>query len=326
MHILLAILKVIGIILLVLAGLILLILALILFVPIRYMADVNFVEKANGRAQVTWLMHLLTARLLISDNQVSYTVRICGRKLNQNKDGPEAQEKKAEKKARRQPAEKKARRSQKKEPELIEIMPEHVKTVKLKNVPADPVEEEKSEPVKPLKVAPEPAKSAPPQPEAEAGQSFRERIKATWERIKAAGEKIKNIKYTLKSFYDRIDKTKERLTRTWEKLHEAENQASIQLVKKELLKVWKQIKPRRIRGELIFGTDDPAITGQILAVCAILYPVYQDNLKIVPDFENSRLEGSLYVKGRIRIFPLLISGFKLYHDKNITRLYRNLRR
>ena len=49
-HILLMILKVIGVILLVILGLILAAVLLILFVPVRYRADVSFEGKPDGEA------------------------------------------------------------------------------------------------------------------------------------------------------------------------------------------------------------------------------------------------------------------------------------
>ena len=58
-HILLMILKVIGVILLVILGLILAAVLLILFVPVRYRVDVSFEGKPDGEAAVSWLLHLV---------------------------------------------------------------------------------------------------------------------------------------------------------------------------------------------------------------------------------------------------------------------------
>ena len=51
------ILKVIGIILLVILALLLTAVLLILFVPVRYRADVLFEGKPDGEAAVSWLLH-----------------------------------------------------------------------------------------------------------------------------------------------------------------------------------------------------------------------------------------------------------------------------
>ena len=61
-HILLMILKVIGVILLVILGLILAAVLLILFVPVRYRADVSFEGKPDGEAAVSWRGCLIISR------------------------------------------------------------------------------------------------------------------------------------------------------------------------------------------------------------------------------------------------------------------------
>ena len=57
------ILKVIGIILLVILALLLTAVLLILFVPVRYRADVSFEGKPDGEAAVSWLLHLVRIRV-----------------------------------------------------------------------------------------------------------------------------------------------------------------------------------------------------------------------------------------------------------------------
>ena len=57
------ILKVIGIILLVILALLLTAVLLILFVPVRYRADVLFEGKPDGEAAVSWLLHLVRIRV-----------------------------------------------------------------------------------------------------------------------------------------------------------------------------------------------------------------------------------------------------------------------
>ena len=62
-HILLMILKIIGVILLVILGLLLTAVLLILFVPVRYRADISFDGKPDGEAAVSWLLHLVRIRV-----------------------------------------------------------------------------------------------------------------------------------------------------------------------------------------------------------------------------------------------------------------------
>lgn len=45
--------------------------------------------------------------------------------------------------------------------------------------------------------------------------------------------------------------------------------AFICIVKENVIHLWKQIHPRRMRGKVIFGTGDPCSTGELLGVLAL---------------------------------------------------------
>ena len=92
---------------------------------------------------------------------------------------------------------------------------------------------------------------------------------------------------------------------------------------------WSQLKgflvkllPNKVRGDLRFGTDDPALTGEILGGISIFYPLFMDNVKVVPDFQETVLEGELYLKGRIRLLTVAQIAWRLYRDKNVRFVYR----
>ena len=92
---------------------------------------------------------------------------------------------------------------------------------------------------------------------------------------------------------------------------------------------WSQLRvllgkllPKSVWGDLHFGTDDPALTGEILGGISIFYPLFMDNVKVVPDFQESVLEGELYLKGRIRLITIVRIAWKLYRDKNVRFVYR----
>ena len=82
LHIVLTILKVIGIILLVILGILLAVILLVLFVPLRYRLNVrrgNTPLTVDGR--VTWLLHLLRIDLFYQEEQGSAEIRLLGRRL-----------------------------------------------------------------------------------------------------------------------------------------------------------------------------------------------------------------------------------------------------
>ena len=86
------------------------------------------------------------------------------------------------------------------------------------------------------------------------------------------------------------------------------------------------IKPKKLRGNLVIGTGDPASTGQILAVYGMLYPVIGDHINITPDFERQIVEGNLLIKGRITAWKLLKTAWKVYFNRDIRRVIKLLKR
>ena len=67
----------------------------------------------------------------------------------------------------------------------------------------------------------------------------------------------------------------------------------------------------------IYGADDPATTGERLGYMSLLFPLYYDNIDITPDFSEARLEGDLFMKGRIRLGTIGWSALKVIWNKNV---------
>ena len=72
-------------------------------------------------------------------------------------------------------------------------------------------------------------------------------------------------------------------------------------LKKYIPGVVKHVAPRKIKGHIHFGFDEPYKTGQIIGYMSMLPIVYQKKLEWEPDFYNKVLEGDIYLKGKIRI-------------------------
>ena len=83
-----------------------------------------------------------------------------------------------------------------------------------------------------------------------------------------------------------------------------------------LKKMWKHVRPRKLQGNIHFGLEDPATTGQLLGVVGMLYPVYRNHFVIAPDFEQQIFEGKIYAKGRVQIgrMTFLALRFMLTRD------------
>lgn len=61
----------------------------------------------------------------------------------------------------------------------------------------------------------------------------------------------------------------------------------------------RHIRPRKIQGNIRFGFEDPANTGEALGLLGLVYPVLPRRLAVVPDFTEQVLEGWLKLSGRV---------------------------
>ena len=93
----------------------------------------------------------------------------------------------------------------------------------------------------------------------------------------------------------------------------------------EVKKLGLHILPRKVQGEIEFGFDDPSLTGRVLAVAGICYPLYGNNIKVTPYFDRKILEGELKVKGRIRGIVLLKSALKVSFNQEVREIWKNFK-
>lgn len=91
------------------------------------------------------------------------------------------------------------------------------------------------------------------------------------------------------------------------------------ILKDNVLHLWRKLKPKVLRGNIIFGTGDPCTTGQILGVAAVFYAFYGKGIQIIPDFEEARLEGNLFIRGRISLITMIIILFRIFFCREWSR-------
>ncbi len=130
---------------------------------------------------------------------------------------------------------------------------------------------------------------------------------------------IENIKLTIKKLCDKIRAGSDFLKNESTK-------ATIRLLLGKLKNIIVHILPKKVKGNLIFGFDDPALTGEILGVASLFYPKYQKKLKLIPVFEQQILEGKVQVKGRIVIAYIIWQAIKIVLDKNAKLTFQNAKK
>ena len=62
-------------------------------------------------------------------------------------------------------------------------------------------------------------------------------------------------------------------------------------LKKYAGEIFRILKPDRLEGNVRLGLEDPANTGYVLGLLAMLLPFYQGFLTIEPDFTQQILKG-----------------------------------
>lgn len=123
----------------------------------------------------------------------------------------------------------------------------------------------------------------------------------------------------IKSFWE----TKEKVTSF---LTDDVHVEAFKIVKTEIGVLARHLRPRRIRGFVRFGFDDPYRTGQVLAGLSILYPFYGEHVEIYPDFEQKILMGDLYIKGHIRMVHLATLLWRLFFNRYVRKTYSDYKK
>ncbi len=88
-------------------------------------------------------------------------------------------------------------------------------------------------------------------------------------------------------------------------------------LKKYFLGLIRHIGPRKIKGHVRYGFDEPATTGQVTGYLSLLPFMYQKNFFPEPDFYNKVLEGEISIRGRLQLGYIIRPAFKLHLWKTI---------
>lgn len=363
LHILLLILKIIGIVLLCILGVLLLCIACALFVPVRYRIEAVRNEgegepPVTVTVKITWLLHFVnvlvrfTGSLFVRARLTVFTVfrlpkkekRGGQAKADRKEDGKGRKKQKKEKKPGKDEtagksgtAVSKGGGTKKKD---REAEPEKKAAAEMK---ADRPEDHKATEKERLDdyagtregTTAADATNYRVNEDGESDEASAEtpdKMPALWEKIRAVPEilrsifvKIKsifeNIQYTIQNICDKIRSVSDTIEYYKGVIEGEPFKRSFALCKEELLAIVKKLKPDKFEAALIVGMDDPAATGEILAVCGMLYPIFGPQVNVAGDFEKKRLEGRVFIKGKLRFFTFVRTAVRIYFNKDIRKLY-----
>lgn len=351
LHIILLILKIIGIVLAIVLGMLFLVLISVLFVPVRYRVRAERQEGDDSPpvevyVKVTWLLHLVNV-LVRYPGRVAVRVRILvftlfrlpqkekksGRERRPKKEPQPGESMESKEEPRPQPEESaEHKREQEQKPEKSAEARQEQKSEAAESGQGPQPDGESTESKQ--EQYPQPGESAESGQEQEPPHkdSFSGKIKKALDKIKAVFEKIKaffqNIQYTIRNICDKIKNTSDTIHYYREVLESEIFRSSLQQCRGELGWVFRKLKPDRFEADLIVGMEDPAATGEILAIYGMLYPLIGQSVRVAGDFEcdKTRVEGRFYMRGRIRAFTFIRAAVRLYFNKDIRKLIRLLKK
>jgi len=90
------------------------------------------------------------------------------------------------------------------------------------------------------------------------------------------------------------------------------NKSLLMKMLEKVKKIIVHVLPRKISGYFKFGFEDPSVTGQVLEILAVFYPLYKDDFKIIPMFYDEIVEVDISFKGRLRILYAAYIGLLLW--------------
>lgn len=358
--IILSILKIAGLLLLGILGLILLVLLLILLVPIRYQAEAErkepeteeveessagFADSLRARATVSWLLHILALRVSY-DKELDICVKVFGIRLGK-RDETSGTGKKKKSKDRKKPGKQDRPEAQEKPEAQVELEAQTKLEAQAKTETQAKAEvqakqeaqaereaqaksEEQAEPGPQTK----PSDEAGIQPESEAASDHTAKTSTRTSRNRTPLlEKLKSrlphpirkIRVTFQKICAKLKEIKLKKDQLLEFINKEENRQTFRLIRRQVIRLLKHILPRKLQGMVRFGFDDPYTTGQVLTYISPFYGFYARHLQLIPVFEGKALEGSVKLKGRIRIGTILVIGVRVLLDKNFRRILKQLR-
>lgn len=317
LHILLMILKILLWIILGILGLLLLLVLLVLFAPIRYSADAEFHGSAKVYARVKFLILSVRIRFNQEDKSLEQDIRLVGIRLRTDK-----------------PAREKKRRKPEKKKDVQSIALDTINDAEdtpdaasddtldaVLDAASDGILDDPSDDT--LNAVSDDASDDTlddsfvheefdlwdnddeelPEKERNVFGRIRAFCAGAWRKLKSIAGFLQNL--SPDKLADKIDRSTKKLSHKIERLRKFWNMSCTvktrAYLKRYIVGLIKHISPRRVKGYIRYGFDEPYKTGQITGYLSLMPFVYQKGFYPEPDFYNKVLDGNISIKGKIRI-------------------------
>lgn len=351
---LLWLLKIAGILLLAVLAAALAALLFVLFVPVRYRVS-GFQEEAveNGEKpafrmelQASWLLKLFRFRLQYGKEGLAYRFFIAWLEPLKLLAGRRERKARKAEKQKTEPEKTGSGKAEADRPADNERKADETdsETVEPEKTEPEKTESQKTEPEKPELPKTEPEKTEPEKKES-AGSG---KIKPDLEEKKPEDHKRKKKKP--KKAEPKKEKRKKRgsgrqrkqkksageeskTAKLREKARNLHAQVTDEGNRRAGLHAWTELcyllghyKPNRLKADIAFSLGDPALTGEALGALSLTPFVYRYPCHITPDFsaETFYIRGNVHMRGKVAVWRFALSAWRLYRDKELRRLLRQL--
>ena len=302
----------------ILIGLVLLLLLLILFCPVRYRASAEKkrtegIREIRASGEVSWLLHIISARALWKEVKIQTKICVFGVPLSRLKQKLSGKKKKTKTDtSKKDPSVQKKQTEQEKYSRSYNSEEKEETSVIIKE-DTTPVEVEE---IEGHRYTPDLLEK---EPEDKISEILPEQTDACDERDYRREDGIsKEIDTSVSEHKETENKNKKRIKDLILKIA-----GRIKSLLGKFLTVVRNALihhglPTRITGKITFGSEDPAVTGTVLALLGMTIPFHKNKIMVNPLFDGENiLEGEIFLKGRIYGVVLIKIAIELYFNKNI---------
>lgn len=304
-----AVLKIIGIVLACAAAFIVLILLLVLFVPFSWKINASghshrgtpkqetetLAQEISAAAKVKWLFGFLNAGVFLESGAVSYRVRVLFIPVFRGNLWKKDEEENEDN----------AKTSENKRAAKINRNKKKSARVQAKMQPAKKGKKEKA--AQNFEKKEKDKKSEPAEKEQNTrGRVFKKKLIKITEKIRKIREKAKKVKYV------------------WDA---PVTKRAVRFLKLRIIDLLNHIKPRAVRGHVVFSAGSCDTTAQVYALASIILALTGAELVLEPDFEGNGISiENLNITGRIFAGYVLLLGLKILKNKDVRRVVKYIRR
>ncbi|MBQ9610666.1 MAG: DUF2953 domain-containing protein [Lachnospiraceae bacterium] len=320
LHILWLILKVILIVLAVLLGLVLLIVLLVLFAPIRYKVAADIDEDIGVNAKIRFL--IVSVGVLFEkkgeDNKLDTAIRICGIRINKDKNntGSKDNKTKKERKKKQKADDSSGDDNVDSDKELYMASDDESTEISTESNTIEAVDYDDSGDYDEYALFDD-------ESDGKNKKKLFDKIKRFFEKNKDKPEdevkenilaKIEEKSEAIKKKYEKLEKKYRRFERFWNLKCTVKTR---EYLGKYLISIFKHIAPKKIKGRIRYGMDEPYKTGTVTGYLSLMPFVYHKNFHLEPDFYEKVIEGNVELKGRIVLGYIARIALKGYIWKTI---------